>query len=215
MKKIYGFTLAEISVVLVLIILTFILVMPNIIEDNKKIDRITKWKTTYQNLEYIFSALSAQATETDNAAFKKAVNNDEKADLLFNMLSPYLRVEKPVSTDEYKTYFLNGTKVNEEDKHYITNLHILNSGKVVGIKWLNTPESYMDKLPAAIMSVDLNGLNQPNKWGYDIFGINIYANKIEPLGKTDDDYIIKNDCSKKGTGITCSYLYYIYGGEFK
>ena len=97
--------------------------------------------------------------------------------------------------------------------YYITNLHKTNSGKIVGLKWQNTPVRYSDKFPVAIMSVDLNGMKKPNKWGYDIFGINIYTDRIEPLGKTYDDYLLKSDCSKKGKGISCSYYYYIYGGQ--
>ena len=214
MKKIYGFTLAEVAIVVGLIFLTALLMVPNLVEDNKKIDIIAKWKNTYQNIEYIFSAMTAQTSETDNAEFQKASGNDEKADLLFEMLAPYFRVDKAISNEEYQTYYLNGSKVKENDDYYTKNLHILNSGKILGLKWLNTPESVTDKMPIAILSIDLNGLNKPNKWGYDIFGVNIYTNRIEPLGKTNDDYLIKTDCSKKGTGVACSYFYYIYGGEF-
>lgn len=213
MKKIHGFTLAEIAIVIGLIILTLLIVIPNVVEDNKIVDIIAKWKNTYQNIEYIFTAMSAQSTELDNEAFKKAVNNQEKEDLLFALLTPYLRIENSIPTKEYSIRYLNGSKIKENDDYYITNFHTLNSGKIVGLKWLNTPHKLSDKFPIAIMSVDLNGQNKPNKWGYDIFGVNIYTNKVEPLGKTEDDYLLKQDCSKRGTGIACSYYFYIYGGK--
>jgi len=213
MKKKLAFTLMEISVVAGLIFLTALLVIPNLVEDNKKLDIISKWKNSYNDIEYVFSALSAQATETDNIAFKKAGNTDKKENVLFDMLTPYMRMETPLDSKDYKTYYLNGSSVKENDEFYITNLHVTNSGKIIGLKWLNMPAAITDKFPIALLSIDLNGTKKPNKWGYDIFGVNIYTDKIEPIGKTDDEYLMKSDCSKKGRGISCSYYYYIYGGK--
>ena len=213
MKKNNAFTLTEIAVILFLIILTVLLVLPHLIEDNKKLNAIAQWKDTYQNLEYIFSALKVQANETDNIAFKQAIDTEGKEKALYNILKSYLRMTDKVSIGDYKTYYLNGLKVKSDDIYYITNLHTTSSGKIVGLKWQNTPVKYTDKLPVAIMSVDLNGFKKPNKWGYDIFGINIYTDRIEPIGKSDDDFYLKSDCSKKGKGLSCSYFYYIYGGQ--
>lgn len=213
MTKLKAFTLTEIAVVFGLIIITAALVIPNLIEDNKKLDIISKWKNTYKNIDYAFSALRVQATETDNILFKNANGSSEKENVLFKMLTPYLRLEQAVSDNKYKTYYLDGKQIKENDDYYITNLHYTSSGKIVGLKWLKTPEKLSDRFPIAILSIDLNGESKPNKWGYDIFGINIYTDKIEPIGKTDDEYLIKSDCSKKGKGITCSYYYYIYGGQ--
>ena len=42
MKRIKAFTLAEIFVVFGLIVLTALLVIPNLVEDNKKLDSISK-----------------------------------------------------------------------------------------------------------------------------------------------------------------------------
>lgn len=213
MKKNNAFTLAEISIIFLLIVLTVVIVLPHLIEDNKKLTAITQWKSTYHNLEYIFSALKVQASESDNMVFINSVDNYAKEKALYNLLKSYLRMEGEVSVNDYKTYYLNGSRVKQDDVYYITNLHITSSGKIVGLKWQNTPVKYSDKFPVAIMSVDLNGINKPNRWGYDIFGVNIYTNKIEPVGKADDDYLLKSDCSKKGKGISCSYYYYLYGGK--
>ena len=213
MYKYKAFTLTEIFVVASLILLTAALVIPNLVEDNKRLDTIAKWKDTYKNVEYVFAALQVQATETDNIAFKKAIDKNEKESVLFDILTPYLRMETEKLGDNYKISYLNGTKVKENELFYINNFHKTNSGKIVGLKWLHTPKNISDKLPVALMSIDLNGINKPNKWGYDIFGVNIYTNRIEPIGKSNDEFHIKNDCSKKGKGLTCSYYYYIYGGQ--
>lgn len=213
MKKNCAFTLTEISVVAALIVLTAIFIIPNLIEDNKKLNIISQWKNTYQNMEYVFSALKAQATENDNKEFLRAKTNAEKEQILYNLLTPYLRIEKEITSKDYRLSYLDGKEVQKSDEYYISNFHYTNSGKIVGLKWLNTPVSIADKHPVAIMSIDLNGLEKPNKWGYDVFGVNIYTDRVEPIGKTDDDYLMKSDCSPKGRGIACSYYYFIYGGQ--
>lgn len=212
MQKNKAFTLVEIVVVIGLIVLTAIMVVPNLIEDNKKLDIISKWKHSYQNVEYVFQALNTQVTDTDKIAFKQAKNNDEKEILLYNLLNPYFRMKQAIDVKSYRTHYLDGSPVKGNDDYYITNLHVANSGKIVGVKWLNDNFDN-NTLPFAILSVDLNGVNKPNKWGYDIFAVNIYSDRVEPIGKTDDEYLMKSDCSKKGKGLTCSYYYYIYGGK--
>ena len=213
MNKNRAFTLTEIFVVLALTIATAAVVVPNLLEDNKKLDTISKWKNTYQNLEYAFLALQSQASQVDNLAFKKANSDKEREMVLYELLKPYLRMDKEISNDEYKLSYLNGSAIKDDDYYYITNFHSTGSGKIVGLKWINTPKKIQDKFPIAIMSIDLNGLKKPNRWGYDVFGVNIYTDRIEPIGKSDDDFYLKSDCSKKGTGIYCSYYYYIYGGQ--
>ena len=53
--------------------------------------------------------------------------------------------------------------------------------------------------------IDVNGKKGPNVWGKDVYGYNVYANKIEPLGKNEDPITIETDCSRQGTGVYCSF----------
>ncbi len=213
MNKSSAFTLNEIAVIGLLILITAFLIIPNLIEDDSKLEVISSWKNSYKNMEYIFSAIQAQASKKDNAVFLKAKSDEEKEKALADMLAPYLRFEKAVSIEDYSPKYMNGKKINIKDEVYITNFHLTASGKIVGVKWLNTPHLVTDNLPIAIISVDLNGFDKPNRWGYDVFGLNLYTNKIEPIGKTNDDFLLKLDCSSSGMGLTCSYFYYNYGGQ--
>ena len=61
-----------------------------------------------------------------------------------------------------------------------------------------------DKLEGLIM-YDVNGKRGPNVWGKDVFGFNVYANKIEPFGKNEDPITLESDCSRQGTGVFCSF----------
>ena len=141
MNKNRAFTLTEIFVVLALTIATAAVVVPNLLEDNKKLDTISKWKNTYQNLEYAFLALQSQASQVDNLAFKKANSDKEREMVLYELLKPYLRMDKEISNDEYKLSYLNGSAIKDDDYYYITNFHSTSSGKIVGLKWINTPKT--------------------------------------------------------------------------
>ena len=159
------------------------------------------------------SAFDTVGGSPQSHQFKNANSIEEKETLLFELLNPYFRMTDPVSVEDYKVYFLNGMKVMEDDDFYIKKFYKTSSGKIVGLKWFNTPQDLIYQIPIAVVSVDLNGGNRPNKWGYDIFGIYIYKDRIEPIGKTNDEFMMKSDCSKKGKGVSCSYYYYIYGGQ--
>ena len=214
MKKNFAFTLNEIGVIAAIIVITACIVIPKLMEDNKRLEIISQWKNMYKNIEYVFTAMSVQSSNPNYYDFVYSGEKDEKEAFIFDMLSPYLRMEKPVSAKDYKAAYLDGTTVKPDDAFYVENLHTTTSGNIVGLKWLNTPERLTKKFPIAMLLVDLNGVNKPNRWGADIFGVNIFKNKIEPIGKTEDEYLMKADCSHKaGKGISCSFYYYIYGGK--
>ncbi len=212
MKK-QAFTLVEIIVVISIVVLTAIILIPNIIDDNKKLHTISQWKHTYKNIEYVFSAIKAQTTETDKVAIEKTRTNDEREVVLCDLLNPYFRMQSVVNPKTYKTYFMDGSFVNEKSEYYVKNLHTTNSGMVIGVKWLLVPSQAQNSLPIAMITIDLNGLKKPNKWGQDIFGVNIFVDRIEPLGEEYDEMLMKSDCSKKGKGISCASYYNNYGGR--
>ena len=60
---------------------------------------------------------------------------------------------------------------------------------------------------------DVNGAKKPNTWGKDVFGFNIYENELQPFGKNTSLQDQQNDCSKNGTGLSCSN-YFLIGGDF-
>ncbi|RAI11970.1 MAG: hypothetical protein DKM23_04275 [Candidatus Melainabacteria bacterium] len=212
MKK-QAFTLVEIIVVISIVVLTAIILIPNIIDDNKKLHTISQWKHTYKNIEYVFSAIKAQSTETDKVAIEKTRTNDEREVVLCDLLNPYFRMQSVVDPKTYKTYFMDGSFVNEKSEYYVKNLHTTNSGMVIGVKWLLVPSQAQNSLPIAMITIDLNGLKKPNKWGHDIFGVNIFVDRIEPFGEEYDEMLMKSDCSKKGKGISCASYYNNYGGR--
>lgn len=189
-----GFTIIEVVVVFLLMLGVLFLVLPKSLDSTKQARFISKWSEKFSELEYMFSAIKVQ----------KNVQLDEA------ILKPYLRIISDVKTP-YKQVFMNGMEVYPDSKYYFNKFYLTNSGEIIGLKFIN--KDCNDGGICSIISFDINGLNPPNKWGYDIFGINIFKDKLEPLGKNINQEDLKKDCSKDGSGLYCSY-YYLIGGKF-
>jgi hypothetical protein len=146
-------------------------------------------------------------------SFKRAKTPQDREQILINLVKPYLRItEQDELTKRYNPLYMNGDKVNKNDTYYFESLYLSQNNIVVGVKDLENKTSYQ---PGFIMMFDVNGLKAPNKWGKDIYGINIFIDgKITPIGSDWDLEKLKQDCSLKGSGVSCSY-YYRIGGEFK
>ena len=106
---------------------------------------------------------------------------------------------------------MNNSRIGKNQYYYFDDFYYAENNTIIGIKDL---EQQNADDPMFMLMFDLNGLLPPNRWGKDIFGINIYGEgHIEPFGKQFDMADLKLDCSEKGFGINCSY-YYIIGGGF-
>ena len=62
-----------------------------------------------------------------------------------------------------------------------------------------------------VIMYDVNGSLGPNVWGKDVYGYNIYSDRFEPFCKNEPVAKQKQDCSKSGTGLCCSYSYLVSG----
>lgn len=210
MKK--RFWKIEYSITIFVIFGIILLLIPSKFIASKEATYISQWNETIHKMEYIFSAMNAQADSDIVKSFKRAKSNGARENLMMNLVKPYLRITEFDELDKkYSTYYLNGEKVKQDDEYYFSNLYLSKNNKVIGIKDIKDDDIYH---PAFIMMFDMNGLNAPNTWGKDVFGINIFVDgKITPIGAGWDIEDLKKDCSPTGTGVSCSH-YYRIGGEF-
>ena len=208
MKK--GFTIIEIAFVLLLIFGVAFFVIPMSIDDTNQAKFVESWQESYSNTTYMFSVIAAEQDEKMENIFRKGKDENLKSNFLINLIKEHLRIAKSVELSKYKPRYLDKTMVKENDLYYFTNLFLANNGKIVGVKWLQNVD---DERPYAILMFDINGMDAPNMWGKDIFGIDIYKDRISPFGKDRDMVVLKSNCSKTGLGTYCSY-YYLYGGSF-
>ena len=174
---------------------------------------ISKWNEAYNKIDYMFSAMSAQADSDIVKGLKNATTNEKREHLMIMLVKPYLRLyEANNLIKNYKPQYMNGKPVDKKDFWHFDKFHKSESGLIVGIKDIEN-ENTLE--PAFMMLVDMNGIKAPNTWGRDIYGVDIYADgKVRPLGYNWEVDKLKKDCSSTGTGISCSHFYRI-GGEFR
>lgn len=205
-----GFTIIEVVVVFLLILGVTFLVLPKNLETTREARLISKWTQKYSELEYMFSVIKAQQDSEIKAKLDSAKDNNARNGILLDTIKPYLRIELQTNA-KYKQRYMNGEKIPQGSRYYFDKFYDASSNEIIGLKWIK--EDCKDKEVCAMISLDMNGLIPPNKWGYDIFGVNILRNEIQPIGKGIDSDSLKKDCDRRGYGTYCSY-YYLIGGRF-
>lgn len=208
MKK-NGFTIIEVTVVFLLILGVTFLVLPKSLDNTRQAKLISKWTQTYSEIEYMFSAIKAQQ---DGTIIQKGsgLKKESEKSVLLDIIKPYLRITSKVDSN-YKPHSMDKKEITPKSMYYFDTFYQTSLNEILGLKWIDR-ECGTNKI-CAIMSFDINGSTPPNTWGYDIFGINIFENKIEPIGREMLPDVLKFDCSKRGSGVSCSY-YYLIGGRF-
>lgn len=202
----------EYSITIFVIFAIILLLIPSSFITSKEATYIHKWNETYNKVDYMFTAMTAQANENIVKGFHRAKTNEAREQLMITLVKPYLRIqEEDALKTNYNQYYMNGNKVKPTDPFYFDRLYNSNNGQIIGIKDIKDDDIYH---PGFIMLFDMNGLKGPNTWGKDIYGINIFVDgKITPIGAGWNIDNVKQDCSETGTGVSCSY-YYRIGGEF-
>ena len=212
MKK--AFTLIEIIIVFMLILIVSALVIPLVLNDSKTIQDVSKWRHSYDDILYAFQSMDLNNDvpykDLVHSKITSASNTSEIEDIILDEFRPYLRIEDRFYDKKYSPRYLNSEKVKEGQYYHFDKLFKTQNGQIIGIKWLK--ELYDNSSMIALM-FDTNGEDAPNVWGKDLFGINIYKDKIEPFGKDISSDEVDMDCSKKGRGVYCSYKYLI-GAQF-
>ena len=193
MKK--GFTIVEVSILLVIFLIVAFLVAPLSLDDTRQAKNTSRWRIVQDEFKNISYTISTQLKETPNATYNQVFEETLTADVK-NSIEPY------------KILYMNGTLPAES--YRFQEFMTTQSGAVVAYKLFKNNKNPIK----GIIMYDVNGKNSPNVWGKDVFGLNIYKDRFEPFGKTENKEIQKQDCSKNGTGLYCSN-YYLIGGNFE
>lgn len=198
----------EYSLVLLAIFVVVLFMIPTSFS-SKTAKYISIWNDVYNKVDYMFTAMTAQADDEIVKGIKNSTDNEIRENLVISLVQPYLRLEE--LNRKYVQHYMNGNVVGDDDFYKFSSLYISDNSRIVGIKDIED-ENKMQ--PAFMMLFDMNGLRGPNMWGKDIYGIDIYKDgSIKPLGHNWDIQTLKKDCSVNGTGVSCSHFYRI-GGEF-
>lgn len=201
----------EYSVTLLVLFAIILLFMPTSLKSTVQANHITKWKDIYNRLTYVQDAILKQEQSEILTSFKRAKTANEREDLIITILKPYIRLKDSKFPKRYKVKYMNKSVVTKDDIYYIDDYYFADNNMIVGIK--DTPDNVEAKDTIFIITVDVNGLLPPNTWGKDVYGVKVHSDRVEPIGyeKTIENQYY--DCSKAGTGRSCSNLYLI-GGDF-
>ena len=191
MKK--GYTIIEVSILCVIFLIAAILIAPLSLDDTRMAKNASRWRSVQSDFSSIFYSVN-MIRNKDNIEFKEAFNK---------VISDNIKND----IKNYKITFLNGTYPN--NTYRFSDYKITYSNAILAIKLFDEPQGDLQGL----LMYDVNGKTRPNVWGKDVFGLNIYTDRFEPFGKSDSVSEQKQDCSKNGTGLSCSN-YYLIGGSF-
>lgn len=217
-----AFTLAEVLITLGIIGVVAAMTIPTVVKNYRRAVSIAKLKKTYSTLQQ-----AIQRTMADNLGYSYVNFSDGSNDSMnewYNYyLKPNLRIQKDCLNDtagcwhsEAPTKLLNGAN------------HPWDSGTVgiggniivfrtfdnvyVNMDGAEPPDVWdmygvnVDKA-ALVMHVDVNGDQEPNVVGRDIF-IFVFNNKVLiPAGNDKTNEEVDADCSEGGSGYFCfSYI---------
>ena len=190
-----GFTIVEVSILLVIFLIVAFLVAPLSLDDTRQAKNTSRWRIVQDEFKNISYSITTQLNESQKAKF----------DVIFNEA---ISIDVKNAIEPYKIVYMDGTLPKET--YQFSNFFVTESGAVVAYKLFDNNKNPIK----GILMYDVNGKTGPNVWGKDVFGLNIYKNRFEPFGKTENQNVQKNDCSKNGTGLYCSN-YYLIGGNFE
>ena len=127
---------------------------------------ISKWNSEYNKIEYMFSAMAAQAESEIVQNMKNAKSYNEREKYMIKLVKPYLRLSDRLTPKKYVQHYMNGKVVSKKDFYYFDMLYNNQDDLIVGIKDIidKTPDK-----PVFLMMIDTNGSKKPNTWGRDIF----------------------------------------------
>lgn len=205
-----GFTIIEVVIVFLLILGIMFFILPTNIQNTRQAKLISRWSEKYNELEYMFSVIMAQKGPDIKGIFSGIKHNGNQKKAVLESLKSYMRITSEVK-EPYKQNYMDNKAIETVDMYHFDKFYTTSAGEIIGLKLIN-PDCKGNEV-CAVISLDINGTKKPNTWGYDIFGIKLLDNKIEPLGKGIESDVLRFNCSKQGSGTYCSY-YYLIGGRF-
>ena len=207
-----SFSVFNVVSVVTVILLVVLIVMPFNLINMEQAQRIAKWKSEFEQLEYCFSLVKLHdGTIVPTEQESGQLLTDE---YMFERIKPYFNFSTD-TFEEIKKYSYrkkNGTAMDKDSQFYFDKFLKYKNGMVFSIKRSNKLQ-ISEKHPSYFMYIDINGVEKPNRIGQDVFFISIYKNHIQALGHSKDYAKLKSNCSPIGNGLYCS-KYYLLGGRF-
>lgn len=207
-----AFSLVEIGIMLFIMTGVIFVTVPLSVSNINQARYISAWKDYFNQVKYSFEILN-EYKKTNVMDVAHSVSK------LMEYLDARLVADDMQTAKNDKN--IRGYKYKMMNGHFYQNINLEKFDEVyMDIKKRLVGIEYGDKncsktnAPCATAWVDLNGRKKPNTVGKDILIYEIYPNSVEPYGKGMDFSFLKTDCSRRGTGKSCS-KFYLLGGDLK
>lgn len=212
-----AFSFAEMAVVVFLVIAISFMLLGKVFGVSQESDLIYSWKQVLISAQYSYKVTVLTQKPLLDEVIKK--NGSERNIAVLNLLRATLNTKgvKPTAPVEpltnYKYRFLNGKQIPDDSHYHVTDFVYSPNGKIViGLNWLREDCDETEDACGVIL-FDLNGKKAPNRLGLDVFGVNIYRDRLAPFGAGMDYQKNQQNCQRFETGVTCSQ-FYLMGGQF-
>lgn len=212
-KKSLAFTLGEILIALTVIGVVAVLVMPQIVLGQKAAKAKSQFDTAY-------SLMARAIADMDSDEISINPNDYKAAKPFVNEFKKYNKItidNYTLSNNVHYKTRAKGTPVAANMAFFDDGKFVLNNGMIVMIE---NPQNNFNGL---LVSVDINGEKQPNKWGYDLFTFEVIGDDLYPVGAPGTGQAtsaktrwgasrasVKKYCDDKEqsniNGITCAYF---------
>lgn len=221
MNKIFSqrkaLSFAEIVVVIFIIIVIVCILFAKLFGVKQESGIIYNWKKTLAATQYSYDVLLL--TKKDELAEVIKLENPKRNEAVLSLFRTTLNVNTVDTVNDsrslkhYRYNFLNGRRVPKDSKYFVKHFVYSPDGKIMaGLNWINDDCFNNDGLCGVIL-FDMNGVKLPNRFGLDVFGANIYKDRIEPFGSGLSYEENQINCRRLETGVTCS-KFYLMGGQF-
>lgn len=218
MRKLLGFTLAEVLITLGIIGVVAAMTMPSLIANYQKKQTVAQLKKAYTVISNALQMAKTEHGDFELWDYSDSNNIQASSDFANEYLIPYLNVIKICGTDttgdcEYDVTKLNGTSYTSSLSKYTR--FVLSDGTWVFIKAaVNDAAATFPKI--IYVEFDINGLKRPNKLGRDYFLFAVVLDTTQDMyrpvgrlnanGQSQTIETIKSNCSKENTGGYCAAL---------
>lgn len=211
MKKLVGFTLAEVLITLGIIGVVAAITIPVLISNSQKQQWTTQLQKTYTTLNHVLVHVANDYGCSDNLACTGLFNSSSSLQILGDAVAAYYKVTQNCQLNANQGCFSNsvgpnydgtGTRDTTYDSfagyRFVTadGVSIIISGTFNNCSTNDGP-TYLSQV-CSLVFIDVNGLKGPNNYGRDIFKFFISNGKgplLYPVGGSD--------CNISGTG--CSW----------
>lgn len=208
-----GYSLIELLMFLFVVAIVVVALFPLTVIEKDQAKRIAVWKDFYPELIYAQNLLKNEEPQVINAYAKEPYLD---ADVYFQEFVKFMPVKdgKIIDNKNYRYRYLNGRRVKKSSKYYADKFVELENGMIVGFADFERDADNIKNSPVGLMFVDIDGNSKRRNFlGSDIYAVNVFADRLEPLGSNLSRQEMKEDCSPVGTGLNCA-SYYLYGGVF-